>query len=130
MPKNTKGGNKTKKQGFIRKTKLCDELDTGQFVGRIEQNMGSKFLVLCEDGITRIGKASNKVKNTKDIRLIKDIFVIVSLREFERDTQNCDIIGFADMELIKTKAIFNKKKPMIDGYMNENEEELINFENI
>lgn len=94
MPKNLKGGNKTKKfkRGYSTKEAI-DKLDDGQMFGRIEANMGDKFSVLCSDNICRLGRLSRGAKRGQ--RLIKGSFVAISLRDFVTKQNLCDIIGAA-----------------------------------
>jgi initiation factor 1A len=103
MVKNLKGGNKAKGQSRnIKKTIEYDTLEDGQLFGIVSKNLGGHFSVLCSDGITRLGKAINKIKNAKDKRLTAGTCVIISLREFEKDGKNCDIINFAPSYVINS----------------------------
>lgn len=111
MVLNKTGGNKAKKQSaHIKKSPEIDTLEPEQLFGLIKENKGSHFNVLCNDGKIRRGKACNKVKNARDKRLIRDeTFVVVSLRLFEKDDSNCDIIGFANPFIAKQYSIFKIK---------------------
>ncbi len=94
MTKNTKGGKKTKKQR--RNWALfepIDKLEKGQMFGKINQNNGNHFIILCSDNVKRYAPLNNTIK--KGPRLHENTFVAVSLREFETNQDNCDILGIA-----------------------------------
>ncbi len=94
MPKNTRGGNKTKKQRRNwGRFEPIDKLEKGQMFGKINENNGNHFVVLCSDNVKRQAPMSNSVK--KGPRLYENTFVAVSLREFESNQENCDILGIA-----------------------------------
>lgn len=111
MVLNKTGGNKAKKQSsHVKKSPEIDTLEPEQLFGLIKENKGSHFNVLCNDGKIRRGRACNKVKNARDKRLIRnETFVVVSLRLFEKDDSNCDIIGFANPTVAKQYSIFKLK---------------------
>jgi initiation factor 1A len=114
MVKNIKGGNKAK--GYsrnINKSVEYDTLEEGQLFGVIQKNLGGHFRVLCSDGIERNGKAINKIKNAKDKRLNIGTTVIVSLREFEKDNKNCDIINFAPLHIINSNPLLKVDNDLI-----------------
>jgi len=117
MVLNKTGGCKAKKQSsFVKKSVEIDTLDDGQLYGLITKNNGDKFDVLCSDGKTRLGKACNKVKNARDRRLKKnETFVVISLRLFEKDDKNCDIIGFANLLSVRQYAIFRNIEEKKEG---------------
>jgi initiation factor 1A len=109
MVKNDKGGNKTKKQKRnFGKFDATDKLDTGQMFAQITHNNGCSFSVMCSDGISRLGKLSGYMK--KGPRLSDGSYVVVSLREFEAEQKNCDIIAYGDPpnDII---SIFKKYEP-------------------
>ena len=91
--KNTTGGNKTRKQK--RDTGRFDpifKLEPEQMFAQIKQNHGSHFSVLCSDNVTRLGRLSSSLK--KGPRIAIGSFVVISLRDFEAEKKNCDIIGY------------------------------------
>ena len=91
--KNTTGGNKTRKQK--RDTSRYDpifKLEAEQMFAQVTQNHGSHFSVLCSDNVTRLGRLSSSLK--KGPRITKGTFVVISLRDFEAEKKNCDIIGY------------------------------------
>ena len=95
MVKNLFGGNKAKKQKRnTRVNETVDKLDAGQMFGQVTSNNGNHFMILCTDNITRHGKLRGTMK--KGVRLIIGLFVVISLREFEAEQNNCDIIGIGN----------------------------------
>lgn len=110
MVKNVTGGNKTKKQkrGYQKKAAL-DHTQTGQMFGQIVENRGDHFAVLCSDNITRMGKLSGAAKRGQ--RLISGSFVVISVRDYETDQKNCDIIA-AGNPPTDVKNIFRKINPI------------------
>lgn len=96
--KDKKGGySKHLKKGGGKKAVLYDALDEGQLFGQITKIDGEgRFKVLCNDGITRRGKACNQIRKTKDKKVNLETFVIVSLRDCDTKDDKCDILGFAD----------------------------------
>ena len=110
MVKNIGGGNKTKKQkrGYS-KNDVFDEVIDGQMFGQVIENRGGNhFTILCSDSISRIGRLGGKAK--KGPRLTPSTYVLVSLREYETDQKNCDIIGIATPPA-DIKNIFRKINP-------------------
>lgn len=95
MVKNLTGGNKTKKQkrNFGRFDAI-DKIEIGQIFAQIVKNNGGFFDVLCSDGIKRRGKLCGDMK--KGPRLKEGSFVVVTLRDFETDQKNCDIVYYAN----------------------------------
>jgi hypothetical protein len=94
MPKNIRGGKKTK--GHRRNWgnfEPIDKLEKGQMFGKINQNNGNHFVILCSDNVKRYAPMNNSIK--KGPRLYDNTFVAVSLREFETNQDNCDILGIA-----------------------------------
>jgi initiation factor 1A len=95
MVKNTSGGNKTKKQKRnFGKYDAVDKIESDQMFAQITKNHGGTFSVLCSDGIVRLGKLSGYMK--KGPRLAEGSFVVISLRDFEAEHKNCDIIAYGD----------------------------------
>lgn len=95
MVLNKSGGNKTKKQKRnFGKYDAVDKIEPDQMFAQITKNHGASFSVLCSDGIIRLGKLSGYMK--KGPRLSEGSFVIISLREFEAEHKNCDIIAYGD----------------------------------
>jgi initiation factor 1A len=96
--KDKKGGySKHLKKGGGKKAVLYDALDDGQLFGQITKIDGEgRFRILCNDGITRRGKACNQIRKTKDKKICLETFVIVSLRDCDTNDDKCDILGFAD----------------------------------
>jgi len=95
MVLNKTGGNKTKKQKRnFGKYDAVDKIESDQMYAQITKNHGGSFSVLCSDGITRLGKLSGYMK--KGPRLTEGSFVVISLRDFEAEHKNCDIIAYGD----------------------------------
>jgi initiation factor 1A len=95
MVKNTSGGNKAKKQKRnFGKYDAVDKIEADQMFAQITKNHGGAFSVLCSDGIVRLGKLSGYMK--KGPRLTEGSFVVISLRDFEAEHKNCDIIAYGD----------------------------------
>ena len=93
MVKNTSGGNKAKKQKRnFGKYNAVDKIEAAQMFAQITKNHGGSFSVLCSDGIVRLGKLSGYMK--KGPRLADGSFVVISLRDFEAEHKNCDIIAY------------------------------------
>jgi len=91
--KNITGGNKSRKQK--RDTGKYDpiyKLENEQMFAKIIQNNGSHFTVLCSDNVTRLGRLMSSLK--KGPRITVGTYVVISLRDFEAEKKNCDIIGF------------------------------------
>jgi len=94
---NKTGGNKTKKISRSNSTKFLpvDKVDTGQMFAQIIGSQGEcRFRVICSDGVTRLGKLSGYMK--KGPRISSGSYVVVSLREFEQEHKNCDIISYGN----------------------------------
>ena len=96
--KDKKGGySKHLKKSGGKKAVLYDALDEGQLFGQITKVDGEgRFRILCNDGITRRGKACNQIRKTKDKKITLETFVIVSLRDCDTKDDKCDILAFAD----------------------------------
>ena len=96
--KDKRGGySKHLKKGGGKKAVLYDALDEGQLFGQITKVDGEgRFRILCNDGITRRGKACNQIRKTKDKKITLETFVIVSLRDCDTKDDKCDILAFAD----------------------------------
>ena len=118
MVKNTSGGNKAKKQKRnFGKYDAIDKIDTDQMFAQITKNHGGSFSVLCSDGIVRLGKLSGYMK--KGPRLSEGSFVVISLRDFEAEHKNCDIIAYGDppndiISLFKTNDPNASKKADVE----------------
>lgn len=95
MVKNLTGGNKTKKQkrNFGRFDPI-EKIETGQMFAQIVKNNGGFFDVICSDGIKRRGKLCSDMK--KGPRLKEGSFVIVTLRDYETEQKNCDIVYYGN----------------------------------
>jgi initiation factor 1A len=95
MVKNLTGGNKAKKQkrNFGR-FDAVEKIEIGQMYAQIIKNNGGFFDVLCSDGVKRRGKLCGDMK--KGPRLKEGSFVVVTLRDFETDQKNCDIIYYGN----------------------------------
>jgi translation initiation factor IF-1 len=109
MVKNTKGGNKTKKQkrGYQKRAAL-DRTEPGQMFGQVVENRGDHFAILCSDNVTRMGKLCGAAKRGQ--RLLPSSFVVLSIRDYETDQKNCDIIGAGDPPM-DIRNIFKKINP-------------------
>ena len=91
------GYSKHLKKGGGKKAILYDALDDGQLFGQVTKIYGEgRFGVLCNDGITRIGKACNQMRKIKEKKIMPETYIIVSLRECDTKDNKCDILGFAD----------------------------------
>lgn len=110
MVKNIKGGNRTKKQkrGF-QKREAQDHTEQGQMFGQVLENRGDHFSILCADNVTRLGWLSNAAK--KGIRLGTNSYVVLSVRDYETEKKNCDVIG-AGNPPNDIKNIFRKINPL------------------
>jgi initiation factor 1A len=93
MVQNITGGKNTKKQGrkSFRKQELIDKIEDGQMFAQLVKNEGNHFFVLCSDNVKRCARMSGRLR--KGPKLAIGSFVIVSLRDFEANQDNCDIIG-------------------------------------
>ena len=84
---------------------------------QITKNHGGSFSVLCSDGIIRLGKLSGYMK--KGPRLSEGSYIVISLRDFEAEHKNCDIIAYGDppndvINIFKTNDQNSHKKADID----------------
>ncbi len=109
---NVSGGNKAKKQKRTIRYEPTDKLTDGQLFGIILDKCGGcHFKLMCSDGRIRNGKLSGRMANGP--RINTGSYVIISLRDFEKDQKNCDIIGHASpsADIIRIlKSSNNKKK--------------------
>jgi initiation factor 1A len=118
MVKNVSGGNKAKKKKRnFGKFDATDKIESDQMFGQITKNHGGSFGVLCSDGMTRLGKLSGYMK--KGPRLHEGSFVVISLRDFEAEHKNCDIIAYGDppndiINMFKTNEPNKNKKSDVD----------------
>ena len=97
MVKNTTGGSKTKKQSRSVSTRFnpVGKLEQGQmFAQTLFPKGDSRFELICSDGVKRIGRLSGHMR--KGPRLSNGSFVVISLREFEQDQKNCDILSLGN----------------------------------
>ena len=92
MPKNTKGGKKTKSK---KKTILADAqiilANKGELYGRVGKKTGGRTMqIQCSDNVTRIGMICGKMR----LRSWMDVgdIVLVSLRESTNENNVCDIM--------------------------------------
>jgi translation initiation factor IF-1 len=110
MVKNVTGGNKVKKQkrGYRRREAL-DHTEPGQMFGQVLENRGDHFQILCADNVQRFGHLSNAAK--KGQRLTVNSFVVLSVRDYETEKKNCDIIA-AGNPPNDIKNIFRKINPL------------------
>jgi translation initiation factor IF-1 len=109
MVKNVSGGNKAKKQkrGYQKKAAIA-RTEPGQMFGQVVENRGDHFAILCSDNVTRMGKLCGAAKRGQ--RLISGSFVVISIREYETEQKNCDIIGAGDPPM-DIRNIFRKINP-------------------
>lgn len=118
MVLNKFGGNKTKKlKRNFGKYDAVDKIETEQMFAQITKNHGGSFSVLCSDGIIRLGKLSGYMK--KGPRLAEGSYVVISLRDFEAEHKNCDIIAYGNpptniMNMFKINDPNGHKKADID----------------
>lgn len=118
MVLNKSGGNKTKKQKRnFGKYDATDKIESDQMFAQITKNHGGSFSVLCSDGMIRLGKLSGYMK--KGPRLSEGSYVVISLRDFEAEHKNCDIIAYGDppndiINMFKTNDPNVHKKADID----------------
>jgi initiation factor 1A len=128
---NKSGGNKTKKISRSVSTKFLpiDKVEAGQMFAQIVGLQGEcRFRVICSDGVTRLGKLSGYMR--KGPRISSGSYVVVSLREFEQEHKNCDIISYGNPphHII---SIFKKndvKLPMDDIEFEESEDEFADLD--
>jgi translation initiation factor IF-1 len=109
MVKNIFGGNKSKRQrrGYQKKEEI-NHVEAGQMFGQVLESRGEHFMILCADNVTRIGWLSNAAK--KGIRLSVNSYVVISVRDYETEKKNCDVIGAA-CPPNDIKNIFRKINP-------------------
>lgn len=109
MVKNINGGNKAKKQkrGYQKKAAL-DRTEVGQMFGQVVENRGDHFAILCSDNVTRMGKLCGAAKRGQ--RLLSGSFVVISIRDYETEQKNCDIIGAGNPPM-DIRNIFRKINP-------------------
>jgi initiation factor 1A len=96
MPKNIKGGNKTKKTKAAQHrydSRTCadmtPDIDAGQQYGLIAELLGNRRVrIICQDKIIRVGMIPGSFRRQIIIRA--DDVVIVSVRDFQTD--KCDIL--------------------------------------
>ena len=84
---------------------------------QIIKNHGGSFSVLCSDGLVRLGKLTGYMK--KGPRLSEGSFVVISLRDFEAEHKNCDIIAYGDppndiINVFKTNDPHANKKSYVE----------------
>lgn len=124
---NISGGNKAKKQKRTIRYEPTDKLTDGQLFGIILDKCGGcHFRLMCSDGRIRNGKLSGRMANGP--RINTGSYVIISLRDFEKDQKNCDIIGHASpsADIIKIlKSSNNKQKD--DITFKESDDEFDDF---
>ena len=128
---NRTGGNKTKKISRSVSTKFLpvDKIESGQMFAQIVCLQGEcRFRVICSDGVTRLGKLSGYMR--KGPRISSGSYVVVSLREFEQEHKNCDIISYGNPphHII---SIFKKndvKLPTDDIEFEESEDEFADLD--
>ena len=128
---NRSGGNKTKKISRSVSTKFLpiDKVESGQMFAQIVGFQGEcRFRVICSDGVTRLGKLSGYMK--KGPRISSGSYVVVSLREFEQEHKNCDVISYGNPphHII---SIFKKndvKLPTDDIEFEESEDEFADLD--
>jgi len=103
---NISGGNKAKKQKRSIKYESTDKIDEGQLFGIILDKCGGcHFRLMCSDGRSRNGKLSGRMANGP--RVNTGSYVIISLRDFEKDQKNCDIIGHGSPSVDIIKILKN-----------------------
>lgn len=81
-----------------------------QTYGKIKENNGSHFTVLClSDNIERIGRLTKKARRGYKIK--KEDIVLIEVWDFETDRRHCDILGLA--------VVPNDVKERFDKYENK-----------
>jgi hypothetical protein len=82
---------------------------------------------MCSDGRIRNGKLSGRMANGP--RINTGSYVIISLRDFEKDQKNCDIIGHASpsADIIKILKSSNNNKQKDDITFKESDDEFDDF---
>jgi initiation factor 1A len=125
---NISGGNKAKKQKRTIRYEPTDKLTDGQLFGIILDKCGGcHFRLMCSDGRIRNGKLSGRMANGP--RINTGSYVIISLRDFEKDQKNCDIIGHASpsADIIKILKSSNNNKQKDDITFKESDDEFDDF---
>jgi len=131
---NTSGGNKAKKQKRSIKYESTDKLDEGQLFGIILDKCGGcHFRLMCSDGRSRNGKLSGRMANGP--RVNTGSYVIISLRDFEKDQKNCDIIGHGSpsvdvIKILKNNNSNTKQKDDINFKDSDDEFEDFNIKDL
>lgn len=112
MVKNVNGGNKAKKQKRGFQKRIVQEFTvSGQMFGQVVENRGDHFAILCADNVERLGRLSGAAK--RGPRLLTGSFVIISVRDYETDQKNCDVVG-AGNPPPDVRNIFRKINPTGD----------------
>jgi translation initiation factor IF-1 len=116
---------------FGRKTRGDEPLrvcEYGQMFGKIKSNNGNNFTVICSDGLTRLGRLSNQMRRNQ--RLVCNMFVVVTLREFETNKNNCDIIAHGNPPLHIVILLDEKTNGKMHSDINfdESDDEFTEFE--
>jgi initiation factor 1A len=128
---NISGGNKAKKQKRTIRYEPTDKITEGQLFGIILDKCGGcHFRLMCSDGRIRNGKLSGRMANGP--RINTGSYVILSLRDFEKDQKNCDIIGHASpsadiIRILKSSNNNNKQKDDIN--FKDSDDEFDDFNN-
>lgn len=118
MVLNKSGGNKTKKlKRNFGKYDATDKIESDQMFGQVTKNHGGSFGILCSDGIIRLGKLSGYMK--KGPRISEGSYVVISLRDFEAEHKNCDIIAYGNppndiINIFKTNDPNSHKKTDVE----------------
>ena len=125
---NVSGGNKAKKQKRTIRYEPTDKLTEGQLFGIILDKCGGcHFRLMCSDGRIRNGKLSGRMTNGP--RINTGSYVIISLRDFEKDQKNCDIIGHASpsADIIRILKSSNNNKQKDDITFKDSDDEFDDF---
>jgi initiation factor 1A len=125
---NVSGGNKAKKQKRTIRYEPTDKLTEGQLFGIILDKCGGcHFRLMCSDGRIRNGKLSGRMANGP--RINTGSYVIISLRDFEKDQKNCDIIGHASpsADIIKILKSSSNNKQKDDITFKDSDDEFDDF---
>jgi initiation factor 1A len=125
---NVSGGNKAKKQKRTIRYEPTDKLTEGQLFGIILDKCGGcHFRLMCSDGRIRNGKLSGRMANGP--RINTGSYVIISLRDFEKDQKNCDIIGHASpsADIIRILKSNNNNKQKDDITFKDSDDEFDEF---
>lgn len=126
MVKNLHGGkgHKRSKRGVLGPQDMYK--NEGQLYGIITSALGDhRMLLLCEDGIERIGTIRGSIR--KSIWFSKDMYVLVALREFD-DTRADVIYGYSyeqskQMSLDKLFAVEEQDPRMVEFEIETHEED-------